>query len=115
MRNVASRCWMLLAVTGLVSLMHATPAVAQTATTKATLKGTVVDPDKRVVGGAVVIVHNDGSNFVRTTDTGPDGVFTIPDAPLGVYSIEVSVTGFPTARRADVRLTGATTDSVTIA
>ena len=115
MRNMASRCWMLLAVTGLVSLMHATPAVAQTATTKATLKGTVVDPDKRVVGGAVVIVHNDGSTFVRTTDTGPDGVFTIPDAPLGVYSIEVSVTGFPTARKADVRLTGATTDAVTIA
>ena len=104
MKIVARHCVMLFAVVGLGTVAHVTTAQAQTAASRVTLKGTVLDPDKKAVGGAVVVVRGDAENFTRTLNSGPDGVFAVADAPVGVYSVEVFVTGFPTVRRVGVHL-----------
>lgn len=72
-------------------------AVSLTAQTfRGTILGTVTDPTGAVVSGAKVTVKNIGTGLERTTETSGDGSYSLPELPIGTYSVTVTLTGFQT-------------------
>ena len=90
----------------------ATPAQ----TFRGTILGTVADSSGAAIAGATVTIKNTGTGLTRTVTTSDDGSFTVPELPIGVYSVSVEKTGFKTGvvtgiqvevgsdRRADITL-----------
>jgi hypothetical protein len=66
------------------------------ATVFATVHGVVHDPQHRPVAGAHVALKAIGSQFALHSDTDTTGEFDLPEAPLGLYQLEVASTGFET-------------------
>ena len=67
------------------------------ATVFATVHGVVHDPQHRPVAGAQVTLQASGSAFVLRATTDADGAFELPQAPIGVYSLQVEAPGFSTS------------------
>ena len=76
-------------------LLSATGLVAQTF--RGTILGTVTDASGAVVSGASVKVHNVNTGLDRTTQTSPDGSYSVPELQIGTYTVTVSQSGFQTA------------------
>jgi hypothetical protein len=106
-------------------LLSATLLVGQTF--RGTVLGSVTDPSGAVVAGATVKVKNLGTGLERTTVTSADGSYSVPELPIGSYSVTVSQAGFKTfvatgvavdvatERRVDAALkTGAVTTQVEV-
>ena len=66
------------------------------ATVFATIHGVVHDPQHRPVAGAQVLLKAANSQFSLHTETDATGEFDLPEAPLGVYQLEIASTGFAT-------------------
>ena len=69
------------------------------ATVFATVHGVVHDPQHRPVAGAHVLLKAINSQFSLHTDTDSTGEFDLPEAPLGVYSLEVRPPDLPLSPR----------------
>ena len=67
------------------------------ATVFATLHGVVHDPQHRPIAGANVTLQAADSDFALHVTTNADGEFELPEAPIGVYRLTVSATGFANA------------------
>jgi len=80
----------------LLLLLIASAATAS-ATVFATVHGVVHDPQHRPVAGAQVTLQANGSAFVLHATTDSDGAFELPQAPIGVYSLQVDAPGFATS------------------
>jgi Carboxypeptidase regulatory-like domain/TonB-dependent Receptor Plug Domain len=106
-------------------LLSTTLLVGQTF--RGTVLGSVTDPSGAVVAGATVKVRNLGTGLERTTVTSADGSYSVPELPIGSYSVTVSQAGFKTfvatglavdvatERRVDAALkTGAVTTQVEV-
>lgn len=106
-------------------LLSATLLVGQTF--RGTVLGSVTDPSGAVVAGATVKVKNLGTGLERTTVTSADGSYSVPELPIGSYSVTVMQAGFKTfvatgvavdvatERRVDAALkTGAVTTQVEV-
>ena len=65
-------------------------------TFRGTILGTVTDPSGAVISGAQVTVKNTGTGLERTTQTSADGSYSIPELPIGTYSVRVTQQGFQT-------------------
>ncbi|MGA7907517.1 MAG: carboxypeptidase-like regulatory domain-containing protein, partial [Candidatus Sulfotelmatobacter sp.] len=79
----------------LVFLLLASASVpAQTF--RGTILGSVTDPSGAVVAGAKVIVKNVGTGLERTTETSADGSYSLPELPIGTYTVTITQTGFQT-------------------
>src|SRR5215469_3841651 len=65
-------------------------------TFRGTILGTVTDPSGAVVAGAKVTVKNAGTGLERATETSGDGSYSLPELPIGTYTVTVSQTGFQT-------------------
>ena len=65
-------------------------------TFRGTILGTVTDPSGAVVAGAKVSVKNVGTGLERTTDTSSDGSYSLPELPIGTYTVTISQGGFQT-------------------
>ena len=63
-------------------------------TTRATLIGTVTDPNGAIVPGATVQATNIATNITSTTKTNQVGTYTFTALPPGEYTVAVEVTGF---------------------
>src|SRR5918993_3545294 len=85
----------------LLVTMFAPAALAQTA---ATLYGTVHDPSNAVLPGVAVTARSGETGLARTSVTGPEGRFVIPQLPPGVYEIRAELAGFKPHVRPEVRL-----------
>ena len=72
-------------------LLSTVPAIA---TVFSTVHGVVHDPEHRPICSAQVMLRAVDSDFSVETTTGADGSFVLPQAPLGVYKLQVSATGF---------------------
>src|ERR1035437_4688874 len=96
-------------------------------TFRGTILGSVTDPSGAVVAGATVKVRNVATGLERTTVTSADGSYSVPELPIGTYSVAVTQTGFQTfvttgvavdvatERRVDAALkTGAVTTRVEV-
>ena len=57
---------------------------------RGTILGTVTDPSGNLVTGATVKVRNTGTGLERTTTTGADGGYSVPELPVGSYSVAVT-------------------------
>ncbi|HKS75672.1 MAG TPA: TonB-dependent receptor [Terriglobales bacterium] len=66
-------------------------------TFRGTILGTVADTSGAVISGAKVIVKNTATGLERTTQTSADGTYSIPELPLGTYTVTITQTGFQTS------------------
>ena len=64
------------------------------ATVFAVVRGIVHDPQHHPVAGAAITLHAVNSDFSVHTTSGEDGAFTLPEAPIGLYKLEVATPGF---------------------
>src|SRR5438045_1380260 len=81
-------------------LLSSATLLAQTF--RGTILGTVTDPQGAVVAGAKVTVHNINTGLERTTQTSADGSYSVPELPIGVYTVSVTQSGFQTAVTSNV-------------
>jgi hypothetical protein len=73
------------------------------------ITGTVTDPAGAVVAGASVEAKNTATGVVFPAVTTTTGNYTIPELPVGVYSITVTVKGFKSYTHTNLALGGAQT------
>ena len=78
-------------VAALLLFSASLPAVA---TVFATIHGVVHDAQHRPIAGAAVTLTAASSKFVLHALTDAEGEFNLPEAPIGVYRIEISASGF---------------------
>lgn len=67
------------------------------ATVFSTVRGIVHDQEHRPIAGAKVTLKEANSDFVLHSVSKADGVFELPQAPIGVYRLTVTASGFATA------------------
>jgi Carboxypeptidase regulatory-like domain/TonB dependent receptor/TonB-dependent Receptor Plug Domain len=65
-------------------------------TFRGTILGTVTDPSGAVVAGAKVTVKNTGTGLERSSETSADGSYSLPELPIGTYTVTVVQQGFQT-------------------
>src|SRR5580658_10075795 len=75
-------------------LLSASMLVGQTF--RGTILGSVTDPSGAFIAGATVKVRNVATGLERTTTTSADGSYSVPELPIGTYSVTVTQTGFQT-------------------
>ena len=63
-------------------------------TFRGTLLGTVADASGAVVPAAAITVKNMDTGVTRTTQSNSEGEFTVPELPVGRYSVDVTKAGF---------------------
>jgi carboxypeptidase family protein len=89
------RARMILVSMGLVVLlMSAAGLSAQTF--RGIILGTVTDVSGAAIAGAKASVKNVGTGLERTTETSDDGSYSLPELPIGTYTVTVVKTGFQT-------------------
>ena len=71
---------------------------------RATLAGTVTDPQAAIIPAAKVEARNVATNVITTGVTSEAGVYSIPFLNPGTYNVSVSSGGFKTAVRNNVEL-----------
>ena len=69
--------------------------VAQTF--RGTILGTVTDASGAVISGANVMVKNVDTGQERSTQTSADGSYSVPELPIGSYTVTISQSGFQTS------------------
>src|SRR5437588_1483651 len=82
-------------ILGFLLLLISTSLVAQTFL--GTILGTVTDPQGAVVPGTKVTVHNVNTGLERATQTSADGSYSVPELPIGTYTVSATQSGFQTA------------------
>jgi outer membrane receptor protein involved in Fe transport len=75
-------------------LISAATLIGQTF--RGTILGSVTDPSGAFVAGATVKVRNLATGLERTTTTSADGSYSVPELPIGTYSVTVTQTDFET-------------------
>ena len=65
-------------------------------TFRGTIQGSVTDPSGAFVAGATVKVRNEATGLERTTTTSADGSYSVPELPIGKYSVTIVQSGFDT-------------------
>src|SRR6266849_4136865 len=76
-------------------VLAATSLVAQTF--RGTILGTVTDASGAVVSGAEGTVRNVNTGLERATQTSTDGSYSVPELPIGTYTVTISQSGFQTS------------------
>src|SRR5262249_5248160 len=61
-----------------------------------TILGTVTDTSGAVIGGASIKARSAATNLEVSTVTRENGLYQIPNLPIGTYSVSISKTGFQT-------------------
>lgn len=72
---------------------------------RAGLNGTVTDPAGRVLGGVHVVVIEDATSLRRETTSSANGIYAIPELPVGDYTILFTHQGFQELRITGVKQT----------
>jgi hypothetical protein len=101
---------------GAIALLLLCGSATKAQTFRGTILGTVTDSSGAAVSGATVTVKNIETGLLRTAATGDDGSYSVPELPIGNYSVTVEMNGFKSGvvsgihveisseRRADVTL-----------
>jgi hypothetical protein len=97
-------------ILGILLLVLASVSWCQTGTS--TIRGTITDPQGRVVAGASVTLTNSATNAVRTTKSTDAGDYIFDLISPGTYRVEFEATGFKRQAIAKVEaLIGKPTDA----
>ncbi len=100
------------AVVALALLVHPAAMRAQAGT--ASLAGTVLDPDSRVVADAGIVVRADATGQVHTTATDRTGRFSVAGVAPGTYTVEIAAPGFEVVRVTGIEATAGRTAEVPV-
>ena len=65
---------------------------------RAALSGTVTDSSGRALPGATVVVQQEATGLRRATATSHNGVYSIPELPVGAYTVVFTHDGFRSVR-----------------
>ncbi len=87
-----------------ILFMHSSFVVVRAQSTTATLSGTVTDTNNAVISGVNIAVINQRQGFQRSTTTGDDGTFVVPQLPPSSYIVKAEREGFNTGEVRDVVL-----------
>src|SRR6266550_594060 len=82
--------------------LFAASAFAQSNT--GSLVGTVVDQQGAVVGGATVVVTDNGTGKERTVVTTGEGTFIIPQLEVGTYTVKITAAGFKSYTATELKI-----------
>jgi len=85
-----------------ISLLTATVIYGQQG--RGTILGTVTDSTGAAVAGAEVKITNVGTNLDYTAVTNGEGFYTVPNLPVGSYSVSVAREGFKKGIRSGLTL-----------
>jgi len=100
----------------LVAMLFLLGTSAAAQTFRGSILGTVTDSSGAAIAGAAVAVKNANTGLSRTVTTSEDGTYSVPELPIGTYSVSVEKSGFKqgvvtgiqvevsSERRADVTL-----------
>lgn len=88
----------------LIGLLAALTVIANAQDFRATLQGTVTDPQAASVGNATITVRNTETGVERTVTTTEDGFYSFPYLLAGTYSLSVKSAGFRTEVRDKITL-----------
>jgi hypothetical protein len=69
------------------------------------IAGVVTDPSGAVVDGAKVTATNTATGLTRSIDTGQSGAYSIPNLPIGIYSVTMDKNGFAQLKIGNVNVT----------
>src|SRR5215472_10322401 len=78
--------------------------VAAQSTFRGGLSGSVTDPQGAVIPQATIEVRNEATGQIYNTVATGAGEFSVPDLPLGDYSVTVAFPGFSTVRFTQIRI-----------
>ena len=92
----------------LVTGIAAVPLWGQ-AVASAEIAGAVTDPSGAAVANAAVTATQTETNVVRSTVSGVNGSYVMPNLPIGPYTLEVTANGFTTYVRKGIILSVGTT------
>ncbi len=98
-----------------VALLWGMPGVLSAQATVVQISGVVSDPQGSVIPGAAVKAVQTATGFVRTTTSGADGRYILPNLPVGPYQLEVSSEGFKTYVQRGIVLEVSTNPVVNVA
>jgi hypothetical protein len=87
-------------------VLAATSLLAQTF--RGTVLGTVTDASGAVISGAKVTVRNVNTGQERSTETSADGSYSVPELPIGTYTVTITQSGFQTSVTSEVLVDVAT-------
>src|SRR6516225_5387340 len=93
---MSPRQGLLSVITAAALILVATVSSAQTF--RGSISGRIADATGAVLPGVNVTVTNDATGVSRSTVTSASGDFSVPDLPLGTYTIEATLQGFQTVR-----------------
>jgi hypothetical protein len=93
-----SRAFLILLLTAIAAM----PAFSQES--RATIGGTITDPQGAVVPGAPIQVKNLDTNVVTNATTTDRGVYQVPALNPGMYTVTVTASGFKSLVRNNVEL-----------
>ena len=85
-----------------ILLVSSSAALAQRTT--ATVRGTARDSTQAVLPGVSVTVTNEETGLVRAVTTNSQGIYIVPDLPIGRYKIDAQLQGFKRATRTGIVL-----------
>ncbi|HEX4947807.1 MAG TPA: TonB-dependent receptor [Blastocatellia bacterium] len=71
---------------------------------RATIVGTITDPQGGVIPNATIKATNTETNTTTTTTSNESGLYTLPFLPVGKYQISVTATGLKTSLRDNLDL-----------
>jgi hypothetical protein len=77
-----------------------------------TISGTISDRTGAALPNVQVLVHNDETGNERRLTTGPDGRYSAPSIPVGVYTISAEAPGFAPQHRKNIPLTVGQSESI---
>ncbi len=86
----------------MLAALFAMPSAAQTF--RGTILGTVTDASGAAIAGATVTAKNQDTGVIRTTVSTPDGTFRVPELPIGMYSVSISIANFQTSVTSNVKV-----------
>jgi iron complex outermembrane receptor protein len=79
-----------------------------------TISGTVVDQAGKPIQGATVEMKTESAATPHNTTSDADGKFSVPDLPVGTYSIQASAPGFALTTRSGGQVTAGGTVNVSL-
>ena len=82
--------------------LAAAPAGAQTF--RGTILGTVTDASGAAIAGATVTAKNQDTGVIRTSVSTSDGTYRVPELPIGMYTVSISIANFETAVTGNVKV-----------
>src|ERR1700741_4547756 len=79
---------------GFAAILLSFAGATSAQTFRGTILGTVTDSSGAAIPGAAIAVKNVNTGLSRTVSTSEDGTYSVPELPIGTYTVTVEKVGF---------------------